>query len=1124
MYVRLPVPDGDGQEWNEDFRSFRLGKIQSIDALEGTLLASMFRHPLGAPFAQEDWKATTEHVFRCDIAPESLCIHEPTSEPGIVLEKVSDKSSLGEPAEYYVSVGGRITMFPEYDLIVPADAQDPDPRQQMLRYELQEPGWRALRDPVIEAIADLRNATYGLEELVGSRVLLLPHQAEVITRALAAHVCRFVLADEVGLGKTIEAAVILKGLRRRQPDGQSLIVAPASLTYQWQQELNAKFWMDIPVLDRNTEDVDSANGLIVSAEDVAGDPRIRNVVLGSEWNCLVIDEAHHIRKNETLKNTVIELSRFAESVLVLSATPIEQRGGEYLDLLRIMDPHRYGPLKEETFQQLLDAQASIRSSIEYIRPTLTPSLYDSDEFTDELSTLGSLLPQDYYLSDALDDAQASGSVKLERALEIVTHVNTHYRVEDRVLRNRRAHLEADLPSRALETRSAYDPSDSELEALDTVLDYGEAVLTADPSPVAQEYVRLLIHGSLSSPQAIGSLLAQRSSSLVAVSLGTTLNDDMLIVRNQRDEPMRIRSIVNSLPAFSNEAAQVEGTLRAVLDWERKTTEELGEVTLRVLGAQEANQNRLVSVLQAVHKFTQQTERGSLGKVIVFSSWPSTLDVLGEHLTRIYGARCFAQFRAGMNEQDLEKAADIFQVDRTCQILLTDELGGEGRNFQIADAIVHVDLPWSPARIEQRIGRVDRLGRTGQVISVIPCAIGTVEEDLFNIWNSVFQLFSQSMSGLEIALEDVQSDLVGSLRESVRHGLNRLIPNLDRRIDDVRQQVERERFFEEGAINKRRRSEFQRIRDKYRDGKILERSVSAWASRAGLKHDYDQQSGITTFFPKHFNSKSMENANILTLPDMDEAIRRAGRRFTQSIRGTFSRDLAIQREDLVFFAPGDDPWFDWIVQNAERADRGRCCAIFRRSPHVSRPWKGLEVLYRIEVDPRPLYEIAASEIHLVKAQGYLNFPTYRVYISEAGDVLSGTSEFARATSSPYGRNGVKDVHFGQRSGTKSPLSQFKRSYPSDVWNELSSSLLRKADEVIQEEFSFMQELGEEARVELEDALRTANAIQSWQQDHLGMTKASPDNTTDRAIIDALVEGISRPRIRLESACYWWIAKV
>src|SRR5690606_15190898 len=123
--------------------------------------------------------------------------------------------------------------------------------------------------------------------------------------------------------------------------------------------------------------------------------------------------------------------------------------------------------------------------------------------------------------------------------------------------------------------------------------------------------------------------------------------------------------------------------------------------------------------------------------------------------------------------------------------------------------------------------------------------------------------------------------------------------------------------------------------KYRDGRILERAVLSWAHHAGLKHDYDRSSGITTFFPKHFNSKSMENANILTLPDMDEAIRRAGRRFTQSIRGTFSRDLAISREDLVFFAPGDDPWFDWIVQNAERADRGRCCAIFRRSPYVTR---------------------------------------------------------------------------------------------------------------------------------------------------------------------------------------------
>src|SRR5690606_28651334 len=137
------------------------------------------------------------------------------------------------------------------------------------------------------------------------------------------------------------------------------------------------------------------------------------------------------------------------------------------------------------------------------------------------------------------------------------------------------------------------------------------------------------------------------------------------------------------------------------------------------------------------------------------------------------------------EAELEQAADTFQADRSCQVLLTDELGGEGRNFQIADAIIHVDLPWSPARIEQRIGRVDRLGRRGNVISIVPYARGTIEEDLFSIWSSVFQLFNQSMSGLEIALEEVQTELVSSLATSVRHGLSRLKPTLDQRINEVR---------------------------------------------------------------------------------------------------------------------------------------------------------------------------------------------------------------------------------------------------------------------------------------------------------------------------------------------------
>jgi hypothetical protein len=363
--------------------------------------------------------------------------------------------------------------------------------------------------------------------------------------------------------------------------------------------------------------------------------------------------------------------------------------------------------------------------------------------------------------------------------------------------------------------------------------------------------------------------------------------------------------------------------------------------------------------------------------------------------------------------------------------------------------------------------------------------------------------------------------VTSLRISLRHGLEQLFLDLRERIDEVRDQVERERFYEEGAINQRQRAELEHVREKYQDGKVLERSTLAWATRAGLHHETDPESGITTFSPWTFNEASMKKANIMTLPDIREAIRRAGRRNQRSIRGTFNRDLAILREDLVFYAPGDDPWFEWIVQNAERADRGRCCAIFRRSNKIKQHWKGLELLYRIEIDPRPLYAAGLDPIHLQRARGFLHYPTHRILISEEGEVVSSTSEPARAVLAPFqkGSSSNGDKHMGQRSGTPSLLSRFTSTYPIDVWTELITGLIAVGDRAIREEFSFLEDIGQEARVEFEAQLRSTNAVRVWQGEHLGVGAEGASVAREQELIDALVAGISRPAIRLESACYW-----
>ena len=393
--------------------------------------------------------------------------------------------------------------------------------------------------------------------------------------------------------------------------------------------------------------------------------------------------------------------------------------------------------------------------------------------------------------------------------------------------------------------------------------------------------------------------------------------------------------------------------------------------------------------------------------------------------------------------------DRFQVDDDtahdpCRILLSDESGGEGRNFQMASQIIHVDLPWTPAQVEQRIGRVDRVGRQGEVLSVVPLARNTLEEDLYGLWQKAFKLFEQSMSGLEIVLEDVQDQVAAALAQNTEHGLAELLPKLQRSAAKLREEVEEERYFEEGAVNYRQRAEFAEISFAYRDGERLRTALWGWTGMIGMFPDYDPTGRIATFIPRKFNLQCLENAKFALPPSMTEALERSGRTHNLVIRGTFDRDRAIVREDIVFFAPGES-WTDALLANAFQADRGRCTGILRFAPELSRNWLGIEFFYRLAVDARPLYAAGYHPTHLLRSQGYLERPTLRLIVSQSGERVKPASPVGRILGRDF--DDRCDQRIGKRGGSKSVLPIFKKSFPPETWSALVHRMVRAAEQQI-----------------------------------------------------------------------------
>lgn len=1124
MHVRVPFPVNQ----EGDFRDFSIGRVSSFNEIADTAVVSLeYYVPGDAPVTHSaEWPRHL--VQRCHILPQTTFTHIPTGQAGTVLAVCDGTWQAGEYYNYYVWLNGCTTRLSEQELLVPGHRGEPNPCQQLANYELHNPVFKFNRDRLVESYAELQSATYGMEDLIGSRVILLPHQADVITKVLSDNQCRYILADEVGLGKTIEACVILKGLRRRHPGLKALIITPPSLTKQWYNELDQKFWLRFASFQdaRKVFKIPAAGGLVISTERLIVDARLTQWLKEQPWGLLIVDEAHHIHKRSELFQHILELSQIIERVLILSATPIQRRSVEFLALLKLMNPKHYDHLEPAAFQQMLDAQYRLLPIVASIAHDLTPDYFDAQFFLLQMNGVLELLPHDSLLWEKVNKvAQAVNDLDqgLGLAREAIAYISENYRIERRVIRNRRVNLELKLPERRVVDTYIYKPDKNERDALEELYEYLDRLIAGHKaSPPVLEYVRLLLHAAFSSPYTLNALLQKRQDVIKSnrvLPLTPAEWRKLVVPATPRQEQKRVDQIISALPVTPGEQQWLSS-----LQWHAETWEASATATLEGMpyGARLSPQpHRLWQVVAAV---IDQLTSHPAAKIVIFSAWPTTLNVLKEFLRRRFGSQSMAEFHALVPTGQLQEAVDRFQSAEECRLLLCDELGGEGRNFQIADAIIHVDLPWTPTQLEQRIGRVDRLGRDLPVVSLVCYTRGHLEEDLYNIWQNAFYIFTQSLSGLEIALEGVQDELLGALSQGVRNSLYHLLEPMRVRAEMLRQQVEEERYYEQEAINRRFRQELSRLFDHYQDGKRLREPILSWADKAGLRHTYKAQTDTVRYYPTQFSLQAMQNARMVRVPNMEDAHRRSGRQNEPYITGTFNRLAAILQEELVFFAPGSDPWTDAIIESALQNDRGRACAIRRQSTVVAEPWTGMEFFYKIMVDPRPLFELGHNPVHLHRAQGYLQVPVYRLLVSADGEVMPRSHPLYEIIAAPSNK---QDTHLGRRGGTNPPLAWFVEKYPPERWAALLRELTAVAEAVVAKEFIFMSEVAAEAKDDFDQVARGMQAAMEWQrqQKNVAMiTNELASSENYEQISTALVDGIGRLWWRLESACFWIIEPV
>ena len=300
-----------------------------------------------------------------------------------VVDRVVKYASGAQPAIYEVSVESRNLkrQVAETDLD-PLEIVRADPLLMLASHQQEGYPLFRSREKLRTSLTELVRQGGGLRALLASRIDLRPHQAYVAGIVLQDRLRRYLLADEVGLGKTVESGIVIQDLLSIRPDARVLILCPGALTQQWLCELYSKFNYQVFTLlelhgDPTKLPLERRRKVIAPLHAALG-PTGEWIAKG-QWDLVVVDEVHHLLASQPLFTFVEALSRSAVALLLLSALPAQRRKDDFLQLLSLLEPHRYAGTPPHEFHLLYDSQTQIGRLLRRLRRRLESDQIDRDE-------------------------------------------------------------------------------------------------------------------------------------------------------------------------------------------------------------------------------------------------------------------------------------------------------------------------------------------------------------------------------------------------------------------------------------------------------------------------------------------------------------------------------------------------------------------------------------------------------------------------------------------------------------------------------------------------------------------------------------------------------------------------
>jgi len=729
------------------------------------------------------------------------------------------------------------------------------PTERLFNNQVDPDKWFELRYQTLQH--QNRLAHSDLFGLSGCRTSLIPHQLYIAHEVANRYAPRVLLADEVGLGKTIEAGLILHHQLLTGRARRVLIVVPESLVHQWLVEMLRRFNLHFRIFDEErcytATDEELSDNLfhdeqlaLCSVEFLMQNPGIHQQAVAGEWDLLVVDEAHHLAWSPDHASDeyrmVEQLARETRGVLLLTATP-EQLGKEsHFARLRLLDPDRFPDfeqfLEEEkhykplarTIEDLINDKALTEADQELIHSTFNEG--DNRALLAQLETAGK-------------EDQAGAEVRTE----LVEHLLDRHGTGRVLYRN---------------TRSA-------------IKGFPKRVVRPVPLPLPKIY------------------------------------------RNNIDE--NVAALLSPELSHINSSGKADWTQQDPrIDWLIKTLEKLQPA-----------------------------------KVLVIAASRDTVLDIAQYLKMHSGIHA-AVFHEGLSIVERDRAAAYFADEETgSQVLLCSEIGSEGRNFQFAHHLVLFDLPLNPDLLEQRIGRLDRIGQSSTIYIHVPYLQDSAQSVLFHWYHESLNAFEQTCpaghavyvqveDALNIALLQPAGDTTALLKNT-RTLYKELTANLH---------AGRDRLLEYNSCRQN-----------------LAEDIKQRAEQA------DQNDPLATYMGQVFDSLSIDSEihseNCLIIRPTDEMVNQLPGLPDDGMTITFNRQTALSFEDAQYLT-WEHPLVRTAMEMITSSEMGNTAMTAISKTHIKSGSILLECIYSLEVPP----------ISVLQSDRYLPPTGIRVLIDEQGN--------------------------------------------------------------------------------------------------------------------------------------------